>query len=173
MSREVTKELLHDFLDYDPISGALRWKVFRGGKAKAGTLAGALDHEGYRLVSLYNKTYKAHRLIWLMMTGAWPEGVIDHIDRNKDNNSFSNLRDCSHSDNKHNTVSSAKRKSIYQGVYIDSRSGKPSACIRLNGKATYVGSFNTEEEAYAAYLSIKEKHYSVVPLELQGLVSNE
>ena len=156
MPREITKELLHEFLDYNEQTGWLVWKVHRGGTARKGARAGTIDYEGYRLVSIYNKTYKAHRLIWMYMTGSWPVGVIDHIDRNPDNNKFDNLRDCSHSDNAHNKFSS-RGKSSYQGVYLDSKSGRPTAMIRLNGKPRYLRSFDTEEEASIAYLSVKKQ----------------
>lgn len=157
MLKEISKELLHELLDYNPETGQLLWKVHRGGTARKGTIAGAIDHEGYRLVSVYNKTYKAHRLIWMYMTGSWPVGVIDHIDHNPDNNKFDNLRDCSHSDNSHNTFTRRRGKSSYRGVYLDSKSGKPTAMIRIKGKPKYLGTFDTEEEASAAYLSVKKQ----------------
>ena len=171
MPNEITKELLHELLDYNPNTGYLIWKVHRGGTARKGTRAGALDHEGYRLVSLYNKTYKAHRLIWLYVTGNWPEGVIDHLDHDKDNNKLDNLRDCSHSHNSHNTSSKGKGKSKYLGVYIDSKSGRPTASIRIGGKTKYLGSFDSEEEAHAAYLSVKRLLLPEKSLQLHGLVN--
>lgn len=169
--REINQELLQELLEYCPLTGVLRWKVHRGGTARKGTIAGAIDHEGYRLVSIYNKTYKAHRLIWMYVYGKWPDNVIDHIDRNPDNNTLSNLRDCSHSDNSHNTLRKPKGKSKYQGVYLDHKSGKPTASFRLNGVPKYLGSFGTEEEAYKAYLSAKRQHCSILPAELQGDVT--
>ena len=50
-----------------------------------------IEPTGYIRVCLYNKQYKAHRVIWMMHYGYLPE-FLDHIDGNRLNNSIENLR---------------------------------------------------------------------------------
>ena len=67
----------------------------QGGKIvnSKGKVIGTRDRYGYLVYNILGKQYKVHRLVWLLETGKWPSGVIDHIDGIKDNNRFSNLRD--------------------------------------------------------------------------------
>jgi hypothetical protein len=62
-------ERLRELLDYDPISGALTWRVNRGCAnggytVRAGTSAGCLIKRGYRVVAVDGVRYLAHRLCW-------------------------------------------------------------------------------------------------------------
>src|SRR5512135_183213 len=88
-------------ISYDCDTGLITWKVSRG-KAKSGDIAGYVNGEGYICIKIKGKMYLAHRLAWLMNYGEWPNGIIDHIDHNKQNNSLENLRDVSFSINGQN-----------------------------------------------------------------------
>jgi len=44
----------------------------------------------------------AHRLAWLYMAGAWPSGVIDHMNGDPSDNRWSNLRDVTQAENNAN-----------------------------------------------------------------------
>ena len=41
--------------------------------------------------SINGKFYHLHRLVWFYSTGAWPIGVIDHVNRDRADNRISNL----------------------------------------------------------------------------------
>ena len=71
---------LNDLLTYDPISGVLTWKISRG-RAKAGAVVGTLDSDGYLIFQAKGLNLKVHRVAFLLMTGKWPEGLIDHKNR--------------------------------------------------------------------------------------------
>lgn len=161
MTKISHQELLR-VLDYDANTGIFTWKIDPTTSIKAGTVAGNRKKGGtwYRLIR-YNKIgYLAHRLAWFYVYGVWPNGMIDHIDRNKDNNSISNLREVTaHQNaqniNKHNGPKK-KNKSKYIGVSRSS-SGKWYTRIMAYGKNHYGGSYDTELEAHIAYLELKQK----------------
>ena len=45
------------------------------------------------------KNYKVHQIIWVYMTGKWPDKLIDHEDLNGENNKWYNLRLATQSQN--------------------------------------------------------------------------
>lgn len=88
---------------YDPETGVFTSRVSRGA-TKRGSVAGTLGAEGYRILTVYGVRYKAARVAHLLMNGTWPSGEMDHINRIKDDNRWSNLRDVSGSVNCLNRV---------------------------------------------------------------------
>jgi hypothetical protein len=115
-----------------------------------GKIAGNVKPTGYRLIFFRGKSYKAHRLAWLYMTGNQPQGEIDHIDGNRDNNTWGNLREVTKSQNCFNRSNRVNSKSKYKGVYRHS-GGKYQATITVEGKRTHLGTFETEIEAAVKY----------------------
>lgn len=144
-------EYVRSVLDYDPSTGVFKWKSFRSANAQEGFEAGATDAQGYRIISLDNRRYKAHRLAWLIMTGEMPDGDIDHIDMDRSNNRFANLRAASRSQNMANTR--AKRGTLLgvKGVTWDKAKQRYAAQIQVGGKNKLIGRYLTVEEASAAY----------------------
>lgn len=76
---------LHKNLDYDPRTGIFTWH-------RTGQRAGSYK-DGYRRIKVLGKRYRAGRLAWFYCFGEWPAQQIDHIDRVKDNDRLSNLRE--------------------------------------------------------------------------------
>lgn len=94
-----------EFLEYEPETGRLLWKVSRGGPiGKPGLEAGSVKHCGrYRSFVLNHKRYYTHRVVWEMVNGPIPEGMcVDHIDGNGLNNKLANLRVTTLSGNQRN-----------------------------------------------------------------------
>ena len=83
-------------------------------------------------------------VVWAFITGDWPEKIIDHIDRNHYNHSWWNLREVTFRENNLNT--SNPRHGAYPV-----RSGKWISSIEVNKKRRHLGTFDTKEEAQAAY----------------------
>lgn len=86
-------ELLRELLHYDPETGDLTWKQSRG-RVRQGQVAGSLGNKGYWHVRVLETLWLAHRLAWKLHTGAEPEAglVIDHLNENRSDNRWSNLR---------------------------------------------------------------------------------
>lgn len=152
MENEITANRVKELLDYNPETGDFFWKTKRRGKKQAGMRAGCLHPTGYVRISIDYRLYNAQRLAWVIMTGKWPECLIDHIDGNRSNNRFKNLRQCNFSQNSANRKISASNTSGYKGVSFVKRTKKWGAWIKVNGKSKNLGcAFNTPEEAFEAY----------------------
>lgn len=155
----LTPERLRELLDYDSDSGIFRWRVNVGrwGRIKAGTITGSKDATGHLRIQVEGTLHYSHRLVWLYMTGEWPEGDVDHIDGVSDNNRFANLRDVPHQMNTENRRKAHRNKAskLPMGVSIDKRDGAYRADITVAGRAISLGRFDDPGTAHAAYLKAK------------------
>ena len=106
----ITQEYLKSVLSYDPETGIFTWKYRQGliGKKISWNTrysekqAGTIDPVGYLGIAIEYKRYYAHRLAWLYMTGELPKKYIDHLNGNKSDNRFLNLREATNSENQQN-----------------------------------------------------------------------
>ena len=101
----LTQCLLKEFVKYDPDTGLfykIKKKHVRDNTRPLGSVVGHMSGDGYIHFSFFGKKRKAHRMVWLYMTGSMPNGIIDHIDGDRTNNKFSNLRDVTHTENSAN-----------------------------------------------------------------------
>lgn len=152
--RALTAQRALELLRYEPESGLLFWLVRPCQRIPAGTAAGGMNAEGYRTVRIDGRSYLAHRVVWLLQTGDWPQHDIDHINGDRADNRWGNLRDVSRAINNRNRVVASSRNSTgllgvtvgRYGFYAD---------IGIDGKQVHLGHFKTAEEAHQAYLSAK------------------
>lgn len=145
-----SKEYLERKFSYDRATGRLIRK-FNLKEKEAGFING-----GYLRVSLNYKVYVAHRVIWKMVTGDDPVGYIDHIDGDKLNNSWSNLRDVTHEQNMWNAKLFHNNTSGYRGVSFIRSHGRWRAAISVNGKKKHLGYFESAELAHAAFVDASQ-----------------
>lgn len=137
-------EQIRQLLRYEPETGNLFWK--ETGKqafvAKSGN--------GYRRSYIDGKRIYAHRLIWALVHGYWPDDFIDHIDGDGYNNKLSNLRLASRCENARNQSINVNNKSGAMGVYWRKDTQKWSAEICIEHKKKRLGVFADKESAIAA-----------------------
>ena len=128
-------------------------RVFKPCKNRDGYLHVCLSKNGTQ------KDFRIHRLIALYFIPN-PDNLreIDHIDRNKTNNSISNLRWISKSNNLRNRPKKQNTSSKYMGVYFDKKEGKYRAEIRINNKHKYIGNYDKEEDAGKAFDNYIKEH---------------
>lgn len=164
MKRQVTASMVRELLCYDDASGLfVRPRSSQG--AKAGP-AGCIRRDGYVVISVGGYQHLAHRLAWLYTTGEWPTDLIDHINGERSDNRWSNLREASKQTNGQNMrrASAQNTTSGLLGAHFDKRRGMWRACIRapvLDGKIKSrnieIGVFSSAEKAHAAYVAAKRR----------------
>ena len=147
---DLTAARARELYRYDPESGLLYRRHASGEKT------GKARSNGYLVVLADGRQYSVHRLIWLIVHGAWPVGVIDHINSIKTDNRLCNLRDVSHAENMHNQRGA-------RGYYFNKVDGTYNVTIGVDGKAVYVGAYKTAAAARAAYLAAKTTHHPTAP----------
>jgi hypothetical protein len=155
---DITIEHLRESLDYNAQTGIFTWRKNHRRPDLIGKTAGSVHSAGYISIAIHNVKRLAHRLAWFYVTGKMPEGHIDHINGNKLDNSFTNLRQVTRFGNLQNMRKATKaNKSGFLGVC--SHQGKWLVQIMANGERIRESGFNTPEEAHQRYLELKRLHH--------------
>lgn len=159
---EIDQNYLKECFTYDSATGVLTWekrplshfKTKRGMRIFntrfAGNAVGASNGRGYLQARIGDKLYLAHRIIWALQTGAWPVDEIDHIDGDRVNNRFANLRAVSRAENMLNKKRYACNTSGTTGVLWTKTSGKWRSRIKVAGRDKHLGYFTNKSDAVAA-----------------------
>jgi len=108
------------------------------------------------MVHIDGKTYSAHRIIWLICNGKYPDGEIDHINRNKTDNRIENLRDVTRAINELNKGVRKDSKTGVKGVTAH-KDGGYFSFIQRNGKRHYLGHFKSIDDASNAYQTAQKE----------------
>ena len=98
----ITQEYLKSILHYNENTGIFTWIYKISDKITIGQKAGCLHHTGYNMIQINKKMYLSHRLAYLYYYGNLPK-MIDHIDRNRNNNKINNLRPTNYKENRLNS----------------------------------------------------------------------
>jgi hypothetical protein len=183
-------DVLREFFTADDSSpSGLRWKktgTSVGARYRQGSVAGSAKSGGYwqTTLTIDGKAHRllAHRVVFALHTGAWPVGVIDHINGNRSDNRASNLRDATHTTNARNIAGLPSHNvSGFPGVSRHAKGGW-QVSIRSNSRNEYIGHFTSKKAAIvcayetklkrhpeaAAYLMRWEADYHAAQAALQG-----
>ncbi len=150
-SDEILLKEMRNRYDYDAKLGCLRWKTpLYNITKKSGDVVGGQKSQYYSAVFLLGHRFKVHRLIWLWHYGTYPNGDIDHINGNTNDNRIENLRIATAAQN----VANRLRKSKYGAGVGASPDGKFVARITIprTKKRLYLGRYKTPAEAAAAFI---------------------
>lgn len=155
------REYLMQQVSYDMETGEFTWLKSGPGRPKhRNALAGSMHWTGYKSIRIGGTSYLSHRLAYLFVTGHWPPENVDHINRDRSDNRWSNLREATFSENSQNSNGKTSiRKSKFKGTYLDKRVNRWTSSIRSKGKRYYLGYFDLEEDAAKAYAEASILHH--------------
>lgn len=164
MTKELpSPELLRKLLRYEPDTGKLFWRertpdMFANKNASAvwnGRHAGqealsTLHNFGYMCGDVCGRKCLAHRVVWAIVYGQWPQKQIDHINGDKADNRVENLREVTHQVNARNANMRVTNTSGYNGVCWQKNNKKWVAYIKIDGRRKHLGHFDDIRAAAAA-----------------------
>lgn len=157
----ITQAKALELFRYDPDTGELRWRTYRGPRAVEGAVAGSLKTQkrGHQCINIQvnKRIYKAHRIIWLMQMGKWPN-QIDHINHDGTDNRWQNLRAANQLLNNKNCRLYSNNISGRVGVCWSKKSNKWHAQIGVQGKVYNLGYFVSFYNADKARKMAERKH---------------
>lgn len=144
----IFKEYLKSRYQYSKYSGEVLDMV-------KGRFCVSVDSAGYKYVTVQwggkYTSLKAHRLAWLLETGDWPEGIIDHKNGDRTDNRIENLRVATQGQNLRNRPTPVNNSSGYKGVHFRSNKNCFVSQIRKNGVGRVREGFTCRKEAALQY----------------------
>ena len=168
-------DVLKKLLCYEPDNGKLFWKerdisFFQSGKQSAqhncriwnakfaGREAFTAISKGYRVGALLGQNYLAHRVIWALCFGTFPDNQIDHINGDRSDNRLENLRSVSNRENCKNQGSRSDNSTGVTGVYWFKRDSRWVASICADGTQIHLGYFDKFDDAVSARKAAERKY---------------
>lgn len=160
---KLSADFLRERFDYDAETGVVTYSGRERANLppsarsrRAGKAAGWKDTAGHLNIKIKSIDFLLHRVIWTMVTGEEPKGQIDHINGDKTDNRWSNLRIATGSINAQNLHKAyANSSSGVLGVSPGITNGTWLANIRINRVLIRLGTFKSKEDASDAYLNAK------------------
>ncbi|MCX8289124.1 HNH endonuclease [Enterobacter pseudoroggenkampii] len=139
-----------DGVTYDPVNGAFYGRTGKLLKRVSGK---------YQRIDFLGKSEQAHRVAWYIMKGEFPSSLIDHINRDKHDNRWCNLRLASKAENNRNTDLRKDNVSGHKGVCWRSGRNKWLVQIGINGKVKHLGNFDDFELACLVADEARNKYH--------------
>ena len=158
--KRVEIERLREVFGLDPETGVLRWRVKSSSysRIEVGDLAGSPDSKGYLRVKLDGTRLLAHRVVFAMTHGYWPE-YVDHVNGVETDNRPSNLRAANPLENSRNRRKSVANTSGVKGVTWHKRCSKWQATCKVNDRWHHLGLFTDLDAAAASVRAFREQHH--------------
>jgi hypothetical protein len=176
-----SQAFLASIVEYNPETGLFQWKTrapdsFIGSEFRnttkvaanwnsrwAGKLAFRKSSTtGYWLGAINGHSFAAHRLAWKLVTGRDPNVEIDHINGDRSDNRWSNLREVSRKVNRQNAQRNKNNTSGVPGVCWHKASKMWQAKIGHNYEKIHLGFFKDIQEA-AKVRAAAEKEFKFHP----------
>jgi hypothetical protein len=163
-----TNELPKNCENWKSIDGYRNYEVSWWGRVRntktARILKNSLGSHGYLGIGLCKNGKPRTHCVHALVAQEWvsnPESkrCVDHIDGNKTNNHFENLRWASNSENNRNRKKQSDSSSVYKGVSFSKPMKKWKGTIMIEGRNRHLGFFQNESEAASAYNTAAQEHY--------------
>lgn len=151
----ISQKKLKSIFDYNKETGDLTRKT---NSKKAGWKHKNQWGKCYIRTQIKKDTMYAHNIIFIIITGALPNGVCDHIDGNGLNNKWDNLRDVTQSQNCKNTKKAKSNTSGVTGVNWHKIKKKWRVRIATKKGRVIIGDYSCFDEAVKARKQAEIKH---------------
>ncbi len=147
-------EELRERFAYDPETGVLTYRRhFRA--AWVGKPVHIDYRRGYARTRIRRMWVLIHRIAWVLQTGTCP-AMIDHINGDRADNRWANLRETDPFLNQQNRLK-PKNGTTSGLLGAIKRKDRFGAAIWHNGVQINIGTYDTPEEAHAAYMAAKRR----------------
>ena len=163
---ELTQKQLKEILEYDPETGVfIRLKSYF--KSKIGKPTGTCTKHTrwYVLIDVYGTMYYGHRLAFLYMDGVFPPEQVDHINHDRNDNSWENLRHCDALINQNNSICNNKvvgvcwfkhiKKWAVYGQYVNGKQENLGYYVDYDEAVRVRKEYEADSDEYRDPLSIK------------------
>lgn len=154
----LTAERLRELYHYNRETGEFT-RLQSKRRWEAGQRAGTISH-GYVRINCDHVIYYGHRLAWLYVYGEWPAAEIDHINRDRADNRWANLRRATRVQNGANLPRKSNNTSGVPGVSFDKRDRRWMAYINPGRRKLHLGSFSSFDDAVRARKVAEAHHFS-------------
>lgn len=166
----LTHEILKDLIFCNVETGKFYWKhrpekyfpTYKSYKQWNGAWDGkeaftSFDKKKYKVGAIFNKSYKAHRIIWFYAYGEWPN-QLDHINGMKSDNRLLNLRNVNNSENRKNMGIQKNNTSGIRGISWSNRDKYWVSKITVDKKEITLGYFKNLEDAKISRKNAEKEH---------------
>lgn len=147
----LTQKRLREILTYDPVTGIF---TFAKGKRKGKIAGTAHDPRGFQKVQIDNERYLLHRLAWLWMTGTMPRWSVEHINGDRSDNRWSNLRE-GNRPQKTGYRAPWREPTSTLGVWLVG--DRYEAMVEVDGVMINLGAFESQEDAAIAIARVHQR----------------
>jgi preprotein translocase subunit SecF len=151
----INKDYLNSILEYR--DGDLYWKEPKRGR-RLNRKIGVFTKQKYLKITINDKTYLLHRIIYIMFHGNLNE-QIDHIDGNSNNNRIENLRKATNSQNNQNKPISKANKSGFKNVSWSKQKKSWKVQIDISNVKTFFGYYKDLELADLVAQEARNKYH--------------
>lgn len=159
---EHLSELVRTICRYDPLTGEfvrVMRRSWLGNWFDCHSMPKSVSAYGYLQMSFEGRPYLVHRLIFLYMTGEFPPEDVDHINGDRLDNRWANLRLVSRQNNLRNQGLRIDNTSGVIGVHFDKNKNKWLAYIGVGeGKREALGYYETKDEAIDVRKAAEIRH---------------
>lgn len=152
MRTAIDIDLVRRSVSYNPETGEVR-------SVRTGLVYGHRERDGYIAFKIGGRSVFAHRVAVLLMTGEWPTAVVDHINGDRADNRWGNLRAVTQRINRQN-MREAHRDNRAGLLGVSPHRGGFRAQLYAGGKNKALGTFSTAQEAHDAYVSAKRQMHA-------------
>jgi hypothetical protein len=150
---EPTQQNLKLLCHYDPVTGVfkrIRKITWKGNVVESQSIPEKVTRFGYYQMHIFGRPYAVHRLIFLYMTGKFPDHDVDHINGNRIDNRWKNLREATRRENMMNVGVRSNNTTGVTGVSRRKDTGKYQAYVDVEGVRIRLGCYDSLEEAAKA-----------------------